>query len=59
MQTRTGEVRATVRGTSWLTEVRCEGTYVEVREGVVDVRDLIRKRTIQVRAGQSYLARAR
>ncbi len=59
VQTRTDQVRATARGTSWLTEVRCEGTYVEVREGVVEVRDLIRKRTIQVRAGQNYLARAR
>jgi Ca2+-binding RTX toxin-like protein len=59
VQTRTDQVRATARGTSWLTEVRCEGTLVEVREGVVEVRDLIRKRTIQVRAGQRYLARAR
>jgi hypothetical protein len=30
-----------------------------VVEGVVHVRDLVRHRTMVVRAGQSYLARAR
>jgi hypothetical protein len=28
-----------------------------VRRGRVEVRDLFRKRTVRVRAGQSYLAR--
>ena len=50
---------ATVRGTIWLTEDRCDGTLIRVRQGRVDVRDNVRNRTIRLRAGQSYLARAR
>jgi hypothetical protein len=50
---------ATVRGTIWLTEDRCDGTLIRVQQGRVDVRDNIRNRTIRLRAGQSYLARAR
>jgi hypothetical protein len=50
---------AAVRGTIWLTEDRCDGTLVRVREGTVDVRDNVRNRTIRLRAGQSYFARAR
>jgi hypothetical protein len=42
-----------------VTEVRCDGTLVRVTDGVVEVRDLVRGRTVQVRAGKSYLARAR
>ena len=49
---------AIVRGTVWTMEDRCEGTLVRVREGRVAVRDLRRKRTVIVRAGQSYLAKA-
>jgi streptogramin lyase len=48
---------ATVRGTRWLTEDRCDGTLTRVTEGSVVVRDLHRKRNKVVRAGQSYLAR--
>jgi hypothetical protein len=47
---------ATVRGTRWLTQDRCDGTLTRVTEGSVVVRDLRRKRTKVVRAGQSYLA---
>ena len=50
---------ATVRGTAWLTRDTCAGTFVKVTKGAVSVRDLTRKRTIIVRAGQSYLARGR
>jgi hypothetical protein len=50
---------AVVRGTIWLTEDRCDGTLIRVRQGRVDVRDNVRNRTIRLRAGQSYLARAR
>jgi Tol biopolymer transport system component len=50
---------ATVRGTIWLTEDRCDGTLIRVQQGRVDVRDNVRNRTIRLRAGQSYLARAR
>jgi PKD domain/Thrombospondin type 3 repeat len=56
-QTRGQGAAATVRGTRWLTEDRCDGTLVRVRRGRVEVRDLFRKRTVRVRAGQSYLAR--
>jgi hypothetical protein len=50
---------ATVRGTWWLTQDRCDGTLVRVRQGIVEVRDLVRKRTVLVRTGKSYLARKR
>jgi len=49
---------AIVKGTDWEMSDRCEGTLVRVRKGKVRVRDFRRKRTILVRAGQSYLARA-
>jgi hypothetical protein len=50
---------ATVRGTRWLTEDRCDGTLTRVTEGSVVVRDLARRRRVVVRAGHSYLARKR
>ncbi len=50
---------ATVRGTVWLTEDRCDGTRVRVRSGVVDVRDRVRNRTIRLRAGRATLVRRR
>ena len=49
---------ATVRGTVWLTEERCDGTLTRVTRGVVSVRDLGTRRTVTLRAGRSYLARA-
>lgn len=49
---------ATVRGTIWLTQERCDGTLTRVTRGVVSVRDLGTGRTVSVRAGSSYLARA-
>jgi hypothetical protein len=48
---------STVRGTTWLVEDRCDGTLTRVTTGVVAVRDLVRKRTVLVRAGGSFLAR--
>jgi hypothetical protein len=56
-QTRGQGAAATVRGTRWLTQDRCDGTLVRVRRGRVEVRDLFRKRTVRVKAGESYLAR--
>jgi hypothetical protein len=50
---------ATIRGTTWRTADRCDGTLVTVREGRVAVRDLVRRRTRVLRAGQRYLARPR
>jgi len=48
---------ATVRGTKWLTEDRCDGTLTRVKKGTVTVRDFARKRTVILRAGQRYLAK--
>jgi hypothetical protein len=47
---------ATVRGTVWLLRDTCAGTFVKVTRGEVAVRDLVRKRTVVVSAGHSYLA---
>jgi Divergent InlB B-repeat domain len=49
---------ATVRGTKWLVEDRCDGTLTRVVHGVVTVRDFVKKKTVFVRAGQTYFARA-
>jgi hypothetical protein len=57
-RTRGGNSVATVRGTSWYVEDRCDGTLTRVSRGSVSVRDLRLHRTVLVRAGQSYLARA-
>jgi hypothetical protein len=48
---------ATVRGTRWLTEDRCDGTLTRVTDGAVMVRDVKRHRSVLVRAGRSYLAK--
>jgi Ca2+-binding RTX toxin-like protein len=48
---------ASVRGTVWRTLDRCDGTLTTVKRGVVEVRDTVRRRTVIVRAGGSYLAR--
>jgi 6-phosphogluconolactonase (cycloisomerase 2 family) len=49
---------ATVRGTIWLVEDRCDGTFTRVRRGVVTVNDFGRDKKVTVEAGESYLARA-
>ena len=49
---------ATVRGTIWLVQDRCDGTLTKVTRGTVRVRDNRRKKTVTVKAGHSYLARA-
>jgi hypothetical protein len=49
---------ATVRGTRWLTQETCAGTLTRVAAGAVAVRDLRAGRTVVVRAGHQYLARA-
>ena len=50
---------ASVRGTDFTLVDRCDGTLVTVKEGRVAVRDLVRRKTVLVRAGRRYLARAR
>jgi hypothetical protein len=49
---------ATVRGTIWLTEDRCDGTLTSVTKGKVAVFDFARNRRLTVTSGHSYLARA-
>jgi hypothetical protein len=49
---------ATVRGTSWYTEDRCDGTLTRVRSGKVLVRNRRTGRTKLVTRGHSFLARA-
>ena len=56
-RTRGRNATATVRGTVWRTTDRCDGTLVSVSSGAVSVRDSVRKRTVTVRKGHSYLAR--
>ncbi|MEA2272090.1 MAG: hypothetical protein QOI98_798, partial [Solirubrobacteraceae bacterium] len=50
---------AAIRGTRWQTVDRCDGTLVRVTAGAVTVRDLVRKKSVVVKAGHSYLAKAR
>ena len=50
---------ASVRGTKWLVEDRCDGTLTRVVHGVVAVRDFRRGVTVLVPAGGSYFAAAK
>jgi hypothetical protein len=54
---------ATVRGTAWTITDRCNtaraGTLVAVTEGVVAVSDQVKHKTVLVRAGKRYFARAK
>ena len=50
---------ATVRGTKWFVQDSCAGTLTRVVRGVVSVNDLVRHRTVTLRAGKKYLARPR
>jgi hypothetical protein len=50
---------ATTRGTVWTIADRCDGTLTHVRKDSVTVNDFVRHKTIILRAGHSYLARAR
>ena len=49
---------ATVRGTHWLVQDRCDGTLTRVLRGIVKVQDFRRHKTVNVRAGGTYLAKA-
>ena len=49
---------ATVRGTTWLVEDTCTTTLTRVTAGVVAVRDKRLKKTVLVRKGKRYTARA-
>jgi ferric-dicitrate binding protein FerR (iron transport regulator) len=58
-RTRGRNGQATVRGTRWLTEDRCDGTLFKVKKGAIDVRARGVHRVVRVRAGHRFLARAR
>ena len=49
---------ASVRGTVWLVQDRCDGTLTRVTKGAVDVRENS-GRVVRLRAGRSHLARRR
>ena len=53
----TGSTSASAVGTFWNTQLLCEGTRVSVFQGIVRVRDKVRKRNHLVFAGQSYLVK--
>jgi hypothetical protein len=52
------QAAGTVRGTVWLTEDTCLGTYIYVKRGVVSVHNLVNGHTVTVRARHHYLALA-
>jgi hypothetical protein len=58
-KTRGKRASAIVRGTYWHTEETAAGTKVQVKRGLVAVRDFARHVTVLVAAGKSYLARPR
>ena len=49
---------ATVRGTEWGVRDRCDGTLTVVTRGVVAVRDFTLHKTVIVKTGHTYLAKA-
>ena len=58
-RTRGRHSAATVRGTIWTVQDRCDGTLTTVKRGKVAVRDFRRKKTVLLTAGKRYLAAAR
>jgi YVTN family beta-propeller protein len=48
---------ATVRGTEWLTQDRCDGTFTHVIQGIVSIRRRGANHSVTITAGHSYLAR--
>jgi Tol biopolymer transport system component len=58
-RTRGRNSSATVRGTRWTVEDRCEGTMTTVQSGTVVVRDFARRRNVKLQRGERYVARGR
>jgi hypothetical protein len=58
-RTRGRRAAATVRGTKWLTEDRCDRTKITVRRGSVTVRDFVKRKNKIVKQGKSYTARVK
>ena len=57
-QTKGRYAAATIRGTTWDTIDRCDGTLIKVTKGSVLVNDLKKHKKIVVKKGHSYLAKA-
>jgi Calx-beta domain len=57
-RTRGRYASGTVRGTNWVTTDFCDGTDTRVVAGIVRVYDLVLKKWILLKAGQSYFANA-
>ena len=49
---------ATIRGTTWDTDDSCAGTLVKVTKGAVTVSDLVKRKSVALKAGHQYLAQA-
>jgi hypothetical protein len=58
-RTRGRNSSATVRGTKWTMTDTCAGTLTVVKSGSVVVRDLAKRKTVRLKKGQRYMARAR
>jgi hypothetical protein len=58
-QTKGKHSAATVVGTRWLVEDSCKSTLTRVVRGRVSVRDFVKKKTVIVRAGKKYVAKAK
>jgi hypothetical protein len=54
-RTRGRYAAATVRGTAWSMQDRCDGTFTRVQRGTVVVRDLKSQRSVTVKTGKSVL----
>jgi hypothetical protein len=50
---------ATIRGTKWLVQDGCRYTRTKVTQGVVTVRDEVKKKSIALRKGKTYTAKPR
>jgi hypothetical protein len=50
---------ATVRGTKWLVQDTCTSTLTRVAQGVVAVEDFVKHKTMLVKQGKRYIARAK
>lgn len=50
---------ATVRGTKWLVQDSCTSTLTRVARGVVSVKDFVKHKTVILRTGKHYTARAK
>jgi hypothetical protein len=58
-QTKGKHSAATVVGTKWLVQDTCTTTLTKVARGKVSVRDFEKKKTVLVRKGHKYIARAK